>query len=105
MPPTGRDHEAAWRAALDELEARLQDALAADAVLTPGGWTPDVDLGPLPAALAERATVVLTRLRTAEAELTRRLDAVAGDLSEHRSRTRRTPVAVTPAASLLNRLA
>ncbi|HEY0118555.1 MAG TPA: hypothetical protein VGC04_07240 [Cellulomonas sp.] len=63
--------EAAWVAALDELEIAVDEAqrLLVDAhhVTSPQPWRPPVGLGPLPASLETRARALLARqLATAE---------------------------------------
>lgn len=79
--------DAAWAAALTELEL---DVATAEQMLVLGHiadhpprdpWAPPVGLGPLPAALVERATALLDR----QLELATRL-AEAADLSRRHSR-------------------
>lgn len=90
-PRTERTH-AAWRAALDELEALVAEADASLPVgdadpatppTTPRRWTPPVGLGPLPqdlatraSSLAERQRGVIGRLETARAAVLQHLGAV-----------------------------
>jgi hypothetical protein len=61
----GLGWEAAWSAALDELELAVDDAerMLTDAHTVPGDtrWRPPVGLGPLPASLEARARSVLAR--------------------------------------------
>jgi hypothetical protein len=90
-PRTDRTH-AAWRAALDELEALVADTDAslpagdADTVTAPTAprrWAPPAGLGPLPqdlatraSSLAERQRGVIGRLEAARAAVLQHLGAV-----------------------------
>ncbi|VXB87452.1 hypothetical protein [Frigoribacterium sp. 9N] len=90
-PRTERTH-AAWRAALDELEALVAEADASlptgdgdpTALPTPARrWTPPTGLGPLPqelatraSSLAERQRDVLGRLEAARVAVLQHLGAV-----------------------------
>lgn len=94
-PRTERTH-AAWRAALDELEALVAEADAslpagdadtatatATATTPPRRWTPPKGLGPLPqdlatraSSLAERQRGVIGRLEAARAAVLQHLGAV-----------------------------
>ncbi|NRD26620.1 hypothetical protein [Frigoribacterium sp. VKM Ac-2836] len=90
-PRTDRTH-AAWRAALDELEALVAEADAslpageadtATPPTEPRRWTPPTGLGPLPqdlatraSSLAERQRGVIGRLEAARAAVLQHLGAV-----------------------------
>jgi len=98
VSPRTHETHAAWRAALDELEAlvaeadafgsatgtRLQAGDGGPAPLpSPRRWTPPTGLGPLPAdlatrasSLAERQRGVLGRLEAARAAVLQHLGAV-----------------------------
>ena len=97
-PRTDRTH-AAWRAALDELEALVTEA---DASLPAGDtgtptpptpprrWTPPTGLGPLPqdlvtraSSLAERQRGVIGRLEAARAAVVQHLGAVRAVEASH----------------------
>ena len=88
----------AWSAVLDSLESAIDDAVAGDlpdgdptdtdlddaaleqaAML--GSWTPPVALGPIPAALVERARSISEHQQSAVAHLARELRT----LRQHRS--------------------
>jgi hypothetical protein len=93
-PPTTR-----WGAVLDELEARVDAAMAllGDGAGSPpplAGWMPPEDLGELPAALRPRALQVLAAHAEVEEGLARRMEAIAKDLA----RTARRPPAFVGAA-------
>ncbi len=89
--------EAAWVAALDELELAVADAeemLAAAHPKTPlVPWAPPVGLGPLPAPLEERARTLLARQLAAAQEL-----AAAVVRSRRQLRLAQAVEAMTPTA-------
>lgn len=92
MPDAATDQEAGWVEALDELEAAL-------GVLAAGGvapWSPPVDLGPLPAALAGRARA----LQAGQLELIAELSAARRATAEHLAALRAIPAAPRDTAAV-----
>lgn len=74
-----------WRQALTELETGLEAferALEAGEVPEVARWEPATDLGPLPAALAQRATSLSWRMTAAEQRARDRRDALQGELDD-----------------------
>lgn len=67
------DNTSAWVAALDTFEMQVEHAERMVRMDTPGEpaapWTPPRDLGPLPAALRERAQSLLERIHAAQTGL------------------------------------
>ena len=73
-----------WAAALDEFERRIAAQRAAlDLGDAPdvGAFVPRLELGPLPAALEERARALLAESKDVEAELAGALAHVGQDLA------------------------
>ena len=101
MSPRTEHTHAAWRAALDELEALVAEAdespsaggpatAAGPTPTTPRRWTPPTGLGPLPhelasraSSLAERQRGVLDRLEAARAAVLQHLGAVRSVEASH----------------------
>ncbi|KQS17310.1 hypothetical protein [Frigoribacterium sp. Leaf186] len=99
MSPRGEQTHAAWRAALDELEALVAEAdvpgLEGDGgptalIASPRRWTPPTGLGPLPhelasraSSLAERQRGVLDRLEAARTAVLQHLGAVRSVEASH----------------------
>ena len=101
MSPRAEHTHAAWRAALDELEALVAEAdvsPSAGGPATAAGptststprWTPPTGLGPLPqelatraSSLAERQGRVLERLEAARAAVLQHLGAVRSVEASH----------------------
>ena len=74
-----------WAAELDRLEAGATDALdrlGRDEAPTGGSWVPPTGLGPLPAALADRAREVLAAVERARVATAAVRDDVARQLSD-----------------------
>jgi hypothetical protein len=73
-----------WAAALDDFEARLDAQRAALDAGTAGDlspFLPPIGLGPLPAALGDRARDLLAQARDLEQELGDNVTALAQDLA------------------------
>ena len=88
--------EATWEALLDGMERELSfltEQLIAGVMTPPVAFEPPATLPPLPASLARRATYLLDRMATLEAELQARADAAAGRLRGlERERHERRPM-------------
>jgi len=74
---------AAWLAALAEMESVA--GAAGDKSWAPSQWSPDPDLGPLPADLADRAREVQAKQKSAIARVLEARRAVAKHLAALKS--------------------